>query len=363
MGWIDRIMDSRSFKNEVKKAEREVVAPVIRVIGVGGAGVKMAGGIYESNIPGIEMVVCDTDSSELEKSPVPTKLLIGSDITHGQNTGGDVKLGRQCAEESEDAIAGLFGDSPDIVVIVAGMGKGTGTGASPVIARIAKECGKLTLGFLTVPFLFEGQFKIMQALDGVEETSEFVDSMIRINNDFLISENESINIFETIGPVVEIWVNILRNLLDLVSSNSGISMMDLKYALRNSGTFFVATGYGKGERCFEEAIIEIKKTFEKYGRPYDVFISNRLIVKITCSKNSDVASANNIAEKLSYFTIKFGANCDIKIDFENDPEMDDIKISFLCSGPGLIAYSESDIEDIRQELDMILRDECPEDYQ
>ena len=350
MGWIDRIMDSRSFKNEVKKAEREVVAPVIRVIGVGGAGVKMAGGIYESNIPGIEMVVCDTDSSELEKSPVPTKLLIGSDITHGQNTGGDVKLGRQCAEESEDAIAGLFGDSPDIVVIVAGMGKGTGTGASPVIARIAKECGKLTLGFLTSPFLFEGVRKILQALDGVKETSEFVDGNITLRNDFLISENESINIFETIGPVVEVWVNILRNLLDLVSSNSGVSMMDLKYALRNSGTFFVATGYGKGERCFEEAIMEIMNTREKYGRPYDVFISNRLIVKIKCSKNSDVASAKIITAKLSQFTSKFtsnfGANFDIKIDFENDSEMDNMRLTVLCAKPGLNAYSTSGSKDI-----------------
>lgn len=324
-------MKTGNFENEELKPEDKMSSPVIRVIGVGGAGVKMAGVIYQRNIPGVDVVVCDTDLSELDKSLVPVKLGLGFEIAQGEGTGGDAGLGRTCVRESGMIIEDLIKNSPDIIVIVAGMGNGTGTGASPVLARIAKECGKLALGFLTMPFLFEGQFKIMQALEGCREMREYTDSLMILNNEVLIANGESVSILEMIRPAADIWVNLLNSLSDLVWGVA-ISVMDLKHTLKNSGSFYAATGYCKKENCIFATIMEIKEKFKGYGLTYDIESSKRLIIKTTCSTESDMFCAKNVLDELCKFTSRLPIACEIIGKFEDDPKMDNMRISILFAG-------------------------------
>ena len=207
--------------------QRDVSTPSIRVIGVGGAGVKFAGEIYKREISGIDVAVCDTDSSELEKSPVPVKLFIGANLTSEEQTESDTMSGRQCAEENEKVIKDLFQESPKVIVIVAGMGNGTGTGASPVLARIAKEGRKLILACLTLPFLYEGQYKIMRALAGCQETSEYADSRIILNNEALNDKSQPIDPAETMKPIVDLLVKVLVRLSEQASSGNPDKVKDI----------------------------------------------------------------------------------------------------------------------------------------
>ena len=218
--------------------QRDMSTPSIRVIGVGGAGIKFAGEIYKREISGIDVAVCDTDSSELDKSPVPVKLFIGTNLTNEGGTGSDTTSGRQCAEESEKAIKDLFQQSPKVVVIVAGMGNGTGTSASPVLARIAKEGGKLILACLTLPFLYEGQYKIMRALEGCKEVIEYADSRIILNNEALNDNAQRIVPAEIIRPVVDLYDGILRRLSELVSSSDSDNVKDFLTKINENGFDF-----------------------------------------------------------------------------------------------------------------------------
>ena len=207
--------------------QRDMSTPSIRVIGVGGAGVKFAGEIYKREISGIDVAVCDTDSSELEKSPVPVKLFIDTHLTNGEESDGDAMLVRKSAEESKEAIKDLFQQSPKVIVIVAGMGKGTGTGASPVLARIAKEGGKQVLVCLTLPSLCEGQYKIMRALAGCQETSEYADSRIILNNEALNDKSQPIDPAETMKPIVDLLVKVLVRLSEQASSGNPDKVKDI----------------------------------------------------------------------------------------------------------------------------------------
>ena len=153
------INDTSSFKDE------DVTNDIIKVIGVGGGGGNAVNYMYKQQIPHIQFVVCNTDKQALDRSEVPKHVLLGYDITKGLGAGNVPEVGRKCAESSEEEIRALFDDKTEMVFITATMGGGTGTGAAPVVARIAKDCGMLTIGIVTVPFYFEGEKKILKALD------------------------------------------------------------------------------------------------------------------------------------------------------------------------------------------------------
>ena len=155
---------------------------IIKVIGVGGGGGNAVNHMYREGIHDVNFVVCNTDSKALSDSPVPVHLQLGKE---GLGAGNRPSVARQAAEESIDEIHAMLNDGTKMVFITAGMGGGTGTGAAPVIARIAKEMDILTVGIVTIPFRFEGNKKIDQALDGVEEISKHVDALLVINNERL----------------------------------------------------------------------------------------------------------------------------------------------------------------------------------
>ena len=159
---------------------------IIKVVGVGGGGNNAINHMWAQNVEGVSFVVINTDRQALNMSPVPNRVLIGPKTTNGLGAGNVPERAKAAAEESEAEIAALFDDETKMVFITAGMGGGTGTGAAPVVARIAHEKGVLTIGIVTIPFLFEGQKKILKALAGADEMSKYVDALLIINNQRLI---------------------------------------------------------------------------------------------------------------------------------------------------------------------------------
>ena len=175
----DEVMGDPGFNDTVS------MPTIIKVVGVGGGGGNAINHMYMQNIQGVSFVVCNTDLQHLNSSPVPTRLLIGPNTCQGLGAGNDPEVAKEAAEESADQIAALFDDETKMVFITAGMGGGTGTGAAPVVARIARERGVLTIGIVTIPFLFEGDKKIIKALNGAKEMSKYVDAILIINNERL----------------------------------------------------------------------------------------------------------------------------------------------------------------------------------
>ncbi len=308
-------------------------ASIIKVIGVGGGGGNAVNYMYQQDIPNVNFVVCNTDKQHLDMSPVPTKLLLGWNITHGRGAGNNPEVGRLCAEESTEAIQQLFEDGTAMVFITAGMGGGTGTGAAPVVARLAKDAGMLTIGIVTVPFMFEGEKKILKALDGAKEMREHVDALLMINNENLIELYKDYNFFNAFQKADDTLANAARSISDIISERCYINVdfQDVKTTLKDSGTAIISTAYGEGEHRISDAIHNALHS--PLLKEHDINTSQRLLFKFTCWKDSqNPLRAEEIAE-ITQFTSKLPSSIDVKWGIGDDPSMGDkVKITVLASG-------------------------------
>ncbi len=308
-------------------------ASIIKVVGVGGGGGNAVNYMFQQDIPNVNFVVCNTDKQHLDMSPVPTRLLLGWDITHGRGAGNNPDIGRQCAEASEEDIMSLFTDGTEMVFITAGMGGGTGTGAAPVIARLAKEAGMLTIGIVTVPFLFEGDKKILKALDGAKEMQAHVDALLMINNENLIELYKDLNFFNAFEKADDTLANAARSISDIISERCYINVdfQDVKTTLKDSGTAIISTAYGEGEHRISNAIRNALHS--PLLKAHDIKTSKRLLFKFTCWRDSDnPLRAEEIAE-ITQFTSQLPKSIDVKWGIGDDPTMGDrVKITVLASG-------------------------------
>lgn len=308
-------------------------ASIIKVIGVGGGGSNAVNYMFHLDIPNVNFVVCNTDKQHLNEMQVPTKLLLGWNTTKGRGAGNNPDIGRQCAEESADNIKALFEDGTEMVFITAGMGGGTGTGAAPVVARLAKEAGMLTIGIVTVPFMFEGEKKIIKALNGADAMREFVDALLVINNENLIELYKDYNFFNAFEKADDTLANAARSISDIISEKCYINVdfQDVKTTLKDSGTAIISTAYGEGEHRISDAIH--RALHSPLLKKHDINTSKRLLFKFTCSRQSDnPLRAEEIAE-ITQFTSKLPSSIDVKWGIGDNPELGDkVKITVLASG-------------------------------
>ena len=235
---------------------------IIKVIGVGGGGNNAIKHMYNQGIKNVSFVVCNTDKQALDHSPVPNRVLIGPNITKGLGAGNKPEVARLAAEESTEQIDALFNDNTRMVFITAGMGGGTGTGAAPVVARIAKERGLLTIGIVTIPFLFEGEKKILKALDGADEMSKYVDALLVINNERLTDIYRDLDFINAFGKADETLSTAARSISELITCNGHINLdfNDVDTTLRNGGAAIISCGYGEGENRVTKAINDALKS-------------------------------------------------------------------------------------------------------
>jgi cell division protein FtsZ len=316
---------------------------IIKVIGVGGGGGNAVNYMYQQNIPLIKYVVCNTDKQALEMSPVGNKLLIGRGVTNGRGAGNKPEVGRECAEESIEDIRALFRDETEMVFITAGMGGGTGTGAAPVVAREAKEAGMLTIGIVTVPFMFEGKKKILKALAGAKEMKKYVDSLLIINNENIIELYKDFNLFNAFSKADDTLANAARSISEIISETCYINVdfQDVKTTLKDSGAAIIATAIGEGEHRITDAIQ--KALHSPLLKSHDINTSKRLLFKFMGSKDSENAlRAEEIAE-ITNFTTKLPSSIDVKWGIGDDPSMGDkVKITVLASGFDVTIFESSD---------------------
>lgn len=257
---LRNLFSGSAGSTQTGKRTQEVVPEVspialIKVVGVGGAGGNALNRMIKSNLRGIEFIAVNTDAQALYHSEAPTKINIGKATTRGLGAGSNPDVGRQSAEESEEEIRQTL-EGADMVFITCGMGGGTGTGAAPVIADIAKEMGILTVGVVTRPFAFEGHRRIQQAEDGIENLKNKVDTLITIPNDKILS------IIDKKTPLTEAFTvcdDVLRQgvqgIADLITVHGMINVdfADVKTVMENAGSALMGIGYGTGENRALEA--------------------------------------------------------------------------------------------------------------
>ena len=231
----------------------------IKVIGVGGGGNNVVNRMVRSGTKGVEFVAVNTDKQALNVSSATYKIQIGEKLTNGKGAGSDPEVGRKSAEENRTQISKALEDA-DMVFITAGMGGGTGTGAAPVVASIAKEMGKLTVGVVTKPFAFEGQAKMNQALKGIAEMRKYVDSLIVIPNERVKEiSNAKLSMADAFKAVDNVLYKAVKSISDLVKGVGFISLdfADVTMALKDSGIAHMAIGQGKGDNKNADALDQV----------------------------------------------------------------------------------------------------------
>ncbi len=231
---------------------------IIKVIGVGGGGSNAVNHMFRQGIKGVEFVVCNTDSQALEISPVPHKIQLGSSLTDGRGAGSIPEVGKNAAIENIDEIKSILFDNTKMVFITAGMGGGTGTGAAPIIAQAAKEMGILTVGIVTVPFLFEGKKRKAQADNGIEELKKNVDTLLVICNDKLREMYGNLKLGEAFTHADDILTTAAKGIAEIITVTGYINVdfEDVKTVMTNSGVAIMGSASASGD---DRAIVAVEQ--------------------------------------------------------------------------------------------------------
>lgn len=304
---------------------------IIKVIGVGGGGGNAVKNMYRTGIQDVSFVLCNTDRQALMESDIPVKLQLGP----GLGAGNKPEVATEYAEESIDEIRKQFQDGTEMVFITATMGGGTGTGAAPVVARVAKEAGVLTVGVVTIPFKFERKPKILQALKGVDAISKHVDALLVINNERLREIHSSLSIDDGLAKADETLTNAVKSIAEIITIRGKINLdfRDVSKVLRNGGVAIMSFGKGKGEKRLAEAIENALHS--PLLNDNDIYNSKRILFNIYGS--SDHPLMVEELDEIDAFTAKFEDN-NIEVIWgiaTDDTLGEEVKITILATGFGV----------------------------
>lgn len=303
---------------------------IIKVIGVGGGGGNAVNHMYEEGIQHVSFALCNTDKQALAKSPVPMKLQLGES---GLGAGNIPDNARKDAETSVDQIKELLNDGTQMVFITAGMGGGTGTGAAPVVAKIAKEMGILTVGIVTIPFLFESKSKILQALKGVEEISKNVDALLVINNErlrLIYPDFTMINAFKKADDTLTIAA---RSIVDIIYKEDimNCDFKDVCTTLKDGGVAIISSGTGEGEARVSAAIEDALHS--PLLNNTDIFKAKKILLIIRFSETGNFMMEEMGA--IHTFMDKFNRDVNVIWGYGIDNTLDQkVKVTILASGFG-----------------------------
>lgn len=305
---------------------------IIKVIGVGGGGGNAVGQMYRDNIPEVRYLVANTDKKALDDNIVPDHLQLGP----GLGAGGDPERGAALANECIDQINAALDDETKMVFITAGMGGGTGTGASPVIAHTAREKGILTVGIVTIPFLFEREKQIDKALDGLEKLSKEVDAMLVINNQRLCDIYGDLSIIKAFKCADETLSTAVSSITEIISMHGRVNLdfQDVNTTLRNGGVAVMSTGYAEGENRVTRAINDALNS--PLLNNNDVFDASHILIAITTSSDDGAALRTGEVDEINAFMGHFNSDIETKWGLAFDPQLGQtIKITIIASGFGL----------------------------
>lgn len=302
--------------------------PIIMAIGVGGGGGNAVNHMYLQGIKDVRFVLVNTDLPALRNSPVPEKVLIGS----GLGAGAKPEVAQEAAEQDIDKIEAIFTPETKMVFVTAGMGGGTGTGAGPVVARVARERGLLTIGIVTIPFLFEGKKKILKALDGADEMAKYVDALLVINNERLAEIYGDLDFINAFGKADDTLTVAARSISEIITSDGymNLDLNDVDTTLRDSGAAIISTGYGEGEDRLQMAIHNALHS-PLLGN-HDVFRSKKLMLNLCYSRKAKKPFQMHEINAFTEFT-KSIPNVELIWGMSFDDELEDkIKLTVLAAG-------------------------------
>ena len=290
----------------------------IVVIGVGGAGNNAVNQMIEEKINNIDFWVVNTDAQALATSKAEHKYVLGKDYTKGLGAGGNPEIGRNAAEASLDDLKEIC-KGANMVFIAAGMGGGTGTGAAPVIARVARDCGALTVAIVTRPFTFEGNARKAKAVEGLNELKQCVDSIIIVSNDKLMMMNGNKSIAEAFAESDHVLAQSVKTITDLILLPGLINLdfADVKSTLMNKGVALIGFGMGSGERkAMEAATNAIASPLLEAS----IKGAHSAIINVT---GGNGVTLDETQEAISYITEAAGANVNIIFGVQQNPELND----------------------------------------
>lgn len=309
------------------------IQSMIKVIGVGGGGCNAVNYMFREKVEGCSFIVCNTDRQALDGSPVPVKIHIGDNAL---GAGTDPAKGRKAALEAHDQIEKVvLGEDTQMLFITAGMGGGTGTGAAPIIAKMAKDKGVLTVGVVTLPFENEGENAMSRAIDGIHELVKNVDSLLVINNEKLYDFFGSHLVHEAFPKADEVLSTAVKGITEIISRPGYINVdfEDIKTMMRNSGMALMGCGTGTGKNRIEDAVKGALQS--PLLNDFDLKTAKSLLINITCGKNDKGLTMDDLSEinhKISEYTgnvKKFKTG----LVWMTDPEIGDkIQITAIATG-------------------------------
>ncbi len=328
---------------------------IIKVIGVGGGGGNAVSHMYRSGLSDVDFVVCNTDAQALDLSPVPDKLQLGNVLTRGRGAGCNPDIAKQAALESEDRIRALFEGATEMVFITAGMGGGTGTGAAPVIARIAKEMELLTVGVVTLPFRDEGKDFLKRALDGIQEMQQYADSMIIIDNEKLYRAFGDLPIFEAFQRTDDVLNNAVKGISEIITRPGfvNVDFADVKMVMTQSGMALMGTGSGFGEN---RALKAVESAFTSpLLNDADLTRARNVLINITSGKEKALSMAE-LSQIMGYIADYTGGVSNFKRGVICDPSIqDEIRVTVIATGfsihslPPIAVYGNDAAKEMEKE--------------
>ncbi|HIP37205.1 MAG TPA: cell division protein FtsZ [Crocinitomix sp.] len=303
---------------------------IIKVIGVGGGGGNAVTHMYNEGIKGVDFIICNTDQQALDVSPVPNKIQLGASLTEGRGAGAIPEIGKNAAIENIDDIKEILSKNTKMVFITAGMGGGTGTGAAPVIAKVAKEMGILTVGIVTIPFTFEGRKRKTQAEKGLEELKQNVDTIIVINNDKLREMFGNLTLGNAFAKADDVLATAAKGIAELISvtGNINVDFNDVSTVMRNSGAAIMGSATAEGENRALEA------TSNALTSPLlndnNIEGATHVLLNITHGGNM---SMDEMTEITDYIQEEAGSTAEVIFGLTEDENMGDaVNVTLIATG-------------------------------
>lgn len=310
---------------------------IIKVIGVGGGGSNAVNHMYNEGIHDVTFVVCNTDNKALQDSPVPEKIQLGSE---GLGAGNRPDKARKATEESIETIKSMLSDGTKMAFITAGMGGGTGTGAAPLIAKTAKDMGILTVGIVTIPFRWEGNKKIDQALDGVEEMNKNVDALLVINNERLREIYQDFTVIKAFAKADDTLCNAARSIAEIITMHGIINLdfNDVSTVLKDGGVAIMSTGYGSGENRVTKGINDALNS--PLLNNNDIYRATKILLRLSvpdeAGEGNSALMMDEMNEVHEFMAKVKREDVETKWGLSVDPSLtDQVKITILATGFGV----------------------------
>ena len=321
-------MSENMYKFDIPKHHKSI----IKVIGVGGGGSNAVNHMYNQGIKDVEFIVCNTDAQSLKGSPIPNKLQLGVNLTEGLGAGANPEVGKNAALESKEDIRELLSNDTKMVFITAGMGGGTGTGAAPVIAKVAKELEILTVGIVTAPFAFEGPKKMRQAEQGIKELKESCDTVLVILNDNLREVYGNLSITQAFSQADNVLLTAAKGIAEIITVEGyvNVDFEDVKTTMKDSGAAIMGSAQTDGEnRALKAAEKAISSPLLDNK---DITGAQKILLSIISGEEAEL-QMDELSEITNYIQEKAGDDAQMIFGHGNDPDLGDaIRVTVIATG-------------------------------